>query len=101
MSIMDSIEEKYEAKITELKADVERLREELSDKSWRLRAPYDAFLYDSTKKNNCANCKHMKGHCEPPNSDRINCSIAEGWPHWTHRCRKWEAQTALAGKEER
>ena len=84
--------EEYLGQIAALKA-------ELSDKSWRLRDPYGAFLHDAAKKDNCRNCVHMRPATLPSAVDRISCKYAEGWPHWSTRCNKWEKIEALRGEE--
>ena len=62
----------------------------ISELSFRLRRPHEAFLLDATKKDNCKNCANYKGQCSSPNSDRVNCNKAVGLPHWTTKCKHWE-----------
>ena len=62
----------------------------ISELRFRLFRPHDAFLRDAEKKDNCKNCTNYKGQCSSPNSDRVNCDFAEGWPHWTTKCKNWQ-----------
>lgn len=66
----------------------------IADLRFRLYRPYDAFLRDAEKEDNCKTCTNYKGQCSPPNSDRVNCDLAEGWPHWTTKCRDWKKKEA-------
>ncbi len=49
-----------------------------------------AFLSDARKKDNCVNCINMRPCTLLHNDDRISCKYAEGWPHWSTKCNKWE-----------
>ena len=82
-----------------LTAENKRLREGLLDVKWRLHNPYGAFLYDAAKKDNCRNCIHMLPATLPSAIDRISCKYADGWPHWSTKCNKWEKEQALRGGE--
>ena len=62
----------------------------ISELRFRLYRPYDAFLRDASKQDNCRNCVNYKGQCCSPNSDRVKCDRAEGWPHWTTKCNHWQ-----------
>ena len=62
----------------------------ISELRCRLYRPYDAFLRDAEKKDNCRNCTNCKGQRSFPNSDRVNCDFAKGWPHWTTKCKNWQ-----------
>jgi hypothetical protein len=66
------------------------LETELAEVKWRLHHPYDAFLRDAAKKDNCRNCIHVRPPTISHNPDRISCQHAEGWPHWSTKCGKWE-----------
>lgn len=66
----------------------------ISKLGFRFFRPYDAFLQDAAEKDNCRNCKDYKGQRSSPNSDRVRCDSAEGWPHWTTKCARWEKKKA-------
>jgi len=66
----------------------------ISEMRFKLNRPYDSFLLEAAKKDNCKNCTNYKGQCSSPNSDRVNCTLAAGWPHWTTKCRHWEKKEA-------
>ena len=90
------------AVLAEKEEQIAALKKELSDKSWRLRDPYSAFLHDAAKKDNCRNCVHARPATLtlPSAIDRISCKYAAGWPHWSTKCKHWEKNKALRGKEE-
>ena len=87
-----------QGEVERLKMELEATRKELGDKTWRLRRPYEAWLSDSLKKDNCRNCKHSRPPTIAHNPDRVSCQYADGWPHWTNKCDRWEAREALGGK---
>ena len=100
--IEDSLQteiKRLDKQITDLTAKIGLLNKELSDTRWRLQSPYAAFLLDSFKKDNCRNCIHKRPPTISHNEDRISCKYADGWPHWTNKCNKWEGMTAEALKE--
>uniref|UniRef100_A0A6M3LKH5 Uncharacterized protein n=1 Tax=viral metagenome TaxID=1070528 RepID=A0A6M3LKH5_9ZZZZ len=84
------------AENAKLRQKVEELREALTEAKGRLRDPYGYFLRDSAKKDNCGNCGNMKPCQLQGNSDRISCKYAEGWPHWSHKCKYWIAKSENA-----
>ena len=88
---LDEMMELREKHIDALTAERDRLREELNEARWRLHNSYDAFLRDASKKDNCRNCNYMRPPTISHNPDRISCQYAEGWPHWSTKCKYWEA----------
>jgi len=96
---LNEMDHKAQDQIEALTAENKRLREGLLDAKWRLHNPYGAFLYDAAKKDNCRNCIHVLPATLPSAIDRISCKYADGWPHWSTKCNKWEKEQALRGGE--
>lgn len=78
--------EAMEARVREMEAALKRAYDEL----WGHRNPVEAYARQQTEAGKtCHTCIHFISRCDYPNADRVNCKIAEGWPHWTG-CSKHE-----------
>lgn len=91
-------EHELSAKLAESEAKVKELEAKLADKEQHLSRAYDELRdhrdpvgayarRQIAAGKTCHTCVHFISRCESPNSDRVNCKIAEGWPHWTGCCK--------------